>query len=229
MNGCGVMISGSYTSPTVIHANSYDHPSIDNLTGEAKATKRREIYGEFVTELQTRNIIDTNNVATWYPGSDYLGQKSGVFGAKIGGKWVFYGHANRGSQADTKVIWPPDAITDTEVSKNKNLCKGCYLTTAACRTLGLPDDCTELQTLRRFRDEVLLPDSAGRREVAAYYETAPRIVSAIDRRADAAAIYRRIFADTIRPAVAAIQGGDMPRAYDLYRSMVLSLAAVCER
>ena len=31
--------------------------------------------------------------------------------------------------------------------------KGCFLTTACCEVLGLPDDCFELRTLRRYRDE----------------------------------------------------------------------------
>lgn len=229
MNGCGVMISGPRTTPTIVHANSYDHPSIDNLEGMEKANKRCEIYGEVVAELERQNVIGTDNIATWYPGKDYIGAKSGVFGARVAGHWIFYGHSNRGSQADTKVIWPPDAVTagDDEVVTNKNPCK-CYLTTAACGAIGLADDCSELEVLRWFRDSVLLRDSAGRRDVAAYYETAPRIVSAIDRRPDANLIYRRIYAGTIQPAVTAIRAGDMRKAYGLYREMVQSLEQICQ-
>lgn len=40
--------------------------------------------------------------------------------------------------------------------------KGCFITTAACELRGLPDDCRELTTLRRFRDEVLLSSQEGR-------------------------------------------------------------------
>lgn len=230
MNGCGVMISGPRTTPTIVHANSYDHPSIDSLEGMEKANKRCEIYGEVVTELERQNLIGTDNIATWYPGQDYVGAKSGVFGAKVAGHWIFYGHSNRGSQADTKVIWPPDAVTDAadEVLTNKNPCK-CYLTTAACGALGLPDDCTELAALRWFRDEILLRDSAGRRDVARYYETAPRIVAAINRRPDALSVYRQIFVGTIQPAVAAIRAGEMQLADELYRRMVRSLESFCER
>ena len=35
--------------------------------------------------------------------------------------------------------------------------KGCFLTTACCEVLGLPDDCFELRTLRRYRDEASPP------------------------------------------------------------------------
>lgn len=54
--------------------------------------------------------------------------------------------------------------------------KGCFLTTAACELRGLPDDCHELTTLRRFRDEVLLSSREGRTLVENYYNEAPSLV-----------------------------------------------------
>lgn len=49
----------------------------------------------------------------------------------------------------------------------------CYLTTACCEYMGLPDDCEELTILRVFRDS--LPESL----VKEYYRIAPAIVSKI--------------------------------------------------
>ena len=40
--------------------------------------------------------------------------------------------------------------------------EGCFITTACCEALGLDDDCFELRTLRRYRDQVLAK-TAGRR------------------------------------------------------------------
>ena len=41
--------------------------------------------------------------------------------------------------------------------------KGCFLTTACCEVLGLADDCFELRTLRRYRDEVTRRDARWQR------------------------------------------------------------------
>ena len=42
--------------------------------------------------------------------------------------------------------------------------EGCFITTACCETLGLADDCFELRTLRRYRDEVLAKRARWRDE-----------------------------------------------------------------
>jgi len=54
--------------------------------------------------------------------------------------------------------------------------KGCFLTTAACELRGLPDNCSELTILRRFRDDVLLASLGGRNLVEEYYSEAPRLI-----------------------------------------------------
>ena len=64
---------------------------------------------------------------------------------------------------------------------------------------------------------------SGQRDVATYYATAPHIVAEIDRQADAAEWYRRLYTQTIQPAVAAVHRGDIDQAYVLYRRMVLNL------
>ena len=56
----------------------------------------------------------------------------------------------------------------------------CFIATATCATLGLPEDCEELMLLRWFRDSVMLPTEEGRRAVARYYDIAPHAVAAID-------------------------------------------------
>lgn len=103
--------------------------------------------------------------------------------------------------------------------------KRCYISTATCASLGLPDDCEELTLLRSYRDSVLLRTPQGRRDVQAYYETAPRIVAAIDARPDAPLIYRDIFAHSLAPAIAALRSTDFDRAYTLYRQLVARLQA----
>lgn len=117
----------------------------------------------------------------------------------------------------------PSAVqTDTNIKMKK---KSCYITTAACETLGLGDDCAELTRLRWFRDVVMLGDPEGRREVEEYYATAPRIVTGIDARPDRRAIYERIYWHHLRPAVAAIEEGDFARARAIYQDLVRRLQA----
>lgn len=222
MNGCGVIIGGDRANPTIVHANAFDTENLDDLVGEAKAAKRCEIYGTFVTYLRQQGILDDGSIATWYPGTDYQGAKSGVFGVRKSASWIFYGHANLGSKAVTKVIWPADATPET---KNRG-CKCCFITTAVCESLGLPDDCEELTALRWFRDEVMAQTPQGRREIEIYYDTAPAIVEAIGRRADAPTRYLQLYADSIRPAVEAIQRGEHQRAYEVYRRMMEGLAGL---
>jgi uncharacterized protein YjbI with pentapeptide repeats len=56
---------------------------------------------------------------------------------------------------------------------------GCFLTTACVEAMNLPDDCHELQTLRKFRDGFVSETNEGRKLIKEYYEIAPRIVEAI--------------------------------------------------
>lgn len=98
----------------------------------------------------------------------------------------------------------------------------CYITTAVCESLNLDDDCEPLRTLRWYRDTVLASLPGGADDIAFYYRTAPAVVEAIDRRPDAAAIYRAIYDTAILPAVTAIQAGAFEQARTLYRGMVLS-------
>ncbi|MBR2252218.1 MAG: hypothetical protein IJ881_07455 [Neisseriaceae bacterium] len=53
---------------------------------------------------------------------------------------------------------------------------GCFLSTAICLSQGLPDNCTELQTLRMFRDNELLSDPKFSHLVDIYYQESPHMV-----------------------------------------------------
>jgi hypothetical protein len=98
--------------------------------------------------------------------------------------------------------------------------KGCFLTTAACELRGLPDDCHELTTLRRFRDEVLLFSREGRTLVEDYYNEAPSLVPfiKIDEEGD------RVWQD-IQETVAQIERGCHSEAIAAYSSMFERLRA----
>jgi hypothetical protein len=102
---------------------------------------------------------------------------------------------------------------------------GCYITTAACRSLGLPDDCEELVTLRWFRDNVLSATEDGRREIAEYYATAPGIVAGINGCGNADSVYRDVHRGCIVPGVAAVHRRDFSEARSIFRALVSGMQA----
>lgn len=52
----------------------------------------------------------------------------------------------------------------------------CFITTAVCEYMGKADNCAELQTMRKFRDEWLAFQPGGQELIERYYEIAPGIV-----------------------------------------------------
>lgn len=91
---------------------------------------------------------------------------------------------------------------------------GCYITTAVCASLGLPDDNVILNTLRKFRDEYC----GGKLALHLYYATAPGIVRAINARKDARECYRQLLRRSILPAYAMIRAGFYSAAFRFYRA-----------
>jgi hypothetical protein len=100
--------------------------------------------------------------------------------------------------------------------------KDCFFTTAACELVGLPDDCFELATLRRYRDEVLAKMPDGRREIALYYALAPTILASIRRQGRERDLLRVYFTH-ILPCAALARLGLNAWARRLYAHMLQKL------
>ena len=98
---------------------------------------------------------------------------------------------------------------------------GCFLTSACVKYLGKSDDCTELQTLRKFRDEYMAKTEDGLRLVKEYYAIAPQIVEKIDASSNKACYYDGIYA-TICKCVALIGQNKLDETYQEYKKMVES-------
>ena len=124
-------------------------------------------------------------------------------------------------------------IPDAKIafSSYENIKKGfrrsvfCYITTAVCRSLGRPDDCYELNTLRDYRDSYLLSTDEGREMVQDYYNIAPTIVKRINKKAEADEIYENIWKTYLSPCITMIENGENEKCRDLYSSMVRKLEA----
>ena len=101
---------------------------------------------------------------------------------------------------------------------------GCYLTTACVEARSLPDDCDELTTLRNFRDGYMKSQPEGEADIKTYYRVAPKIIEAINARADAKRIYNDMYEHMIVPCVEMIKNGRLAEAYSFYKSTALELA-----
>lgn len=101
----------------------------------------------------------------------------------------------------------------------------CYITTAVCETLNLPDDCHTLTMLRRFRDTYMQATALRREFVAEYYRTAPGLVAKMKQRSDAKEYVARLYERFILPACIAIDQGVLDRAFKIYRRMLYTVRA----
>ena len=110
--------------------------------------------------------------------------------------------------------------------KERDSSGGCFLTSACTEARGLPDDCYELATLRKFRDDYLAKQACGKCEIAHYYNIAPTIVNRIKSSPNAKAVFARIYDDLVTPCVKRIEKGHFEEAHEKYRSYVMMLEKV---
>ncbi|MBI1319260.1 MAG: hypothetical protein GC168_09990 [Candidatus Hydrogenedens sp.] len=90
---------------------------------------------------------------------------------------------------------------------------GCFITTACVDYAGLPDDCYEMQTIRRFRDEHLRRMEGGPEMLEEYYSTAPDVVRNIKNYPSEL----EALLGTIRCLVRLIEGAQYAEAVNLWQ------------
>jgi hypothetical protein len=97
----------------------------------------------------------------------------------------------------------------------------CYFTASCLEVRGTENEenCYEVRLFRLFRKEYVsgLPDGEGL--VADYDERAPKVVRAIERRADAREVYLDLYERFVGPCVVLILGGQWEEAYEVYGRM----------
>lgn len=97
---------------------------------------------------------------------------------------------------------------------------GCFITTAVCDSFGKPDDCYELTTFRRFRDEWLINQPDGKSLIAEYYEIAPKIVNKINQLTNSTEIYELIWKNYLKPCLSFIEENKFSDCKSQYIKMV---------
>ena len=98
----------------------------------------------------------------------------------------------------------------------------CFLTTACVNYYGLPDNCYQLKTLRKFRDTYLLVSKETKGLVNQYYSIAPRLVELLETDNDKSSMYQKIF-ERINTACNEIELGNYRKAKAVYQNAVLYL------
>jgi hypothetical protein len=188
------------------------------------------ILGDFLAP-NAKNALKNSNV--WTPGKGTKKTDAESSLLVIVGKHAHKGKANdplvlqwcactsnyAGNEEDESPI-AVDAGLEVDVPARRGCC---YISTATCEALGLPDDCEPLNKLRAFRDHVLRTHPRGRADVAEYYGTAPAIVRAINQLPASRQVYRAIFDDHLSHALAAIDARDTDGAHAIYERMVADL------
>lgn len=118
-----------------------------------------------------------------------------------------------------------DALATERDEKQCASAEGCFITTACCEVLGLADDCFELRTLRRYRDDVLAARAGGSADIARYYDLAPRLLKRLRANSnDPEMALLGVYARYVLPAALAARFGLDRLAYALYRRMLAALS-----
>lgn len=99
----------------------------------------------------------------------------------------------------------------------------CYITTAVCQSLEKPDDCYELETLRKYRDQYLLGEGNATELVQEYYDVAPTIVKRINQSVNNREIYNSIWSRYLSPCIGLIEEDKNEECKQLYTEMVREL------
>lgn len=103
--------------------------------------------------------------------------------------------------------------------------KLCYITTAVCESLGKPDNCYELETLRKYRDGYLAYQADGKQLIDEYYDIAPTIVNRINKQENALDIYESIYQSYLSPCIEKIEQQENEECKRIYASMMQDLQA----
>jgi len=99
----------------------------------------------------------------------------------------------------------------------------CFLTSACVHHKGLPDDCDELTTLRKLRDNFMTASKAGKGMIGDYYTAGPKIVKAIREAENRSEILDYLYDHLVQPSVNMIKQGQEQRAVDYYAAFVTEM------
>lgn len=123
-----------------------------------------------------------------------------------------------------------DLVTKNEPTTTTESGGMCWITSAICEELKLPDNCQTLQVLRWFRDNYMLDPSYPERValVDTYYNTAFAFKTVLDTlpKLELSALYTRLNNDYLQPAVRNVIAGEYDAALSVYTHMYNAVCAI---
>jgi len=120
------------------------------------------------------------------------------------------------------VYHPTGGIKAVINPKNREEENNCFITTSCVKYFGLKDDCYELQTLRKFRDNYLLKSLEGQVLVQQYYSIAPSLVRKLEADPNKKQLFDNVFSQ-IQTFCQAIENKEFEKAKILYKNAVTHL------
>lgn len=99
----------------------------------------------------------------------------------------------------------------------------CIIATACCEAKGLSDDCSELNTLRIFRDEYVRNLPEGSQLIREYYKIAPLIVARINSTGNPKEIYLSLYERLVSKSLQLIYSGKNDEAFKNYLKIINEL------
>lgn len=101
--------------------------------------------------------------------------------------------------------------------------KLCYITTAVCQSLNLPEDCKELLMLKDYRDNILALEEDGEDIIHEYYNIAPTIIKRINKTENNAEEYHALYDDYISKCIENIENKQYEACKNHYIKMINNL------
>ncbi|MEC5158774.1 hypothetical protein [Chryseobacterium sp. MP_3.2] len=96
----------------------------------------------------------------------------------------------------------------------------CFLTTACVAHKNLPDNCYELNTLRKLREYVMMPNEKYKALIEEYDVVAPKMLLNINKSANKEEILEHIYTNLVLPSVTFLEAGKNEEAINYYADYV---------
>lgn len=101
--------------------------------------------------------------------------------------------------------------------------KLCYITTAVCNALDMPENCKELVMLKDYRDNILAMEEGGEEIINEYYDIAPTIVKRINKSESCNEEYKTLYDEFISKCIDDIEQKQFDICKSHYMEMMNSL------
>lgn len=107
--------------------------------------------------------------------------------------------------------------------RNQSSGSGCYITTALCNIMNMPDNNHYLQTLRRFRKDYLQKNMRGLKILLEYDVIGPKISKTLEKEQSKFSMAYTLFSNYIVPTVECIGMEQYEKAIQIYTEMTNKL------